>query len=493
MWVGIGAVGIMELIKERFTAWKPRKLARGLAAAFVLLFLVGPLNQCVGLAGLVQGQPFSQSAKWAEYSRKHNCVPWEYAYNILQSCEPNAILFTYGDNDTFPLWALQDAYGIRRDVRIVQLQLATMMWNVKQLKYTNDWGTPGITLTTFTDSLVNLPDNDVYRQLDWTPKPVDMPVSAQTARWITGDSTALGTVFNWTPKFILPSDQVVLDIIKNNLTTRPICYSATVPEDARAGLNNYLIYEGMTARVTPFQQPPDNTGLGGSIQPARYAEAIFHDPVHPHAEPNRGMILHTYADPEAHTSGMDQEYSLSYRYEFIRLANYDITKANLVGARRALDTMEARIPGERIPLNYSFSAFIADLADKAGDWRIMQEYAALGEADLKKKMQDPDSKENQSPFEAGYQLANLEMRAGKFATAKKGFIALNEFAKPDQQSFLSLKIEECDARKLEAEKNYDSAYTLFSRILGTYGTSPAGNAELQDLKNHQALNSMERK
>ncbi|MFI5202241.1 MAG: protein O-mannosyl-transferase family, partial [Candidatus Kapaibacterium sp.] len=372
MWVGIGAVGIMELIKERYHAWQEQKLAKWLAGAFVLLFLFGPLNQCIGVAGLLQGQPFSKSSKWAEYSRKHNWVPWEYAYNILQSCEPNAILFTYGDNDTFPLWALQDSYGIRRDVRIVQLQLATMMWNVKQLKTDNDWGGKAIKLTNYTNAIVNMSDNDAYRLLDWTPKPLDMPISAETARWITGDSTAPATVFNWTPKFILPSDQVVLDIIKNNLATRPICYSATVPEDSRAGLNKYLIYEGMIARVTPFEQPADNNGLGGSVQPTRYAEVVFHYPKHAHAEPNRGMILHSYSDPEAHTSAMDNEYSLSYRYEFMRLANYYIEHGNLANARHSLDTMEARIPSARIPLDYSFASFIADLADKSGDWPLVR-------------------------------------------------------------------------------------------------------------------------
>ena len=494
MWVGIGTVGILELIKEKVAAkWNEQRMLFSLAASVFVLFLVGPLNQCIGLAGLVQGQPFSKSAKWAEYSRKNNWIPWEYAYNILQSCEPNAILFTYGDNDTFPLWALQDAYGIRRDVRIVQLQLATMMWNVKQLKYTNDWGTPGIKLTTFTDSLVNLPDDQVYRQLNWTPEAVDMNISAEEARWITGDSTAQAAMFDWVPKFILPSDQVVLDIIKNNLGTRPICYSATVPEDARAGLNQYLMYEGMTARVTPFKQLPDNTGLGGSLQPIRYAEAAFNTPEHPYQEPNRGMILQTYANPVAHISGMDKEYSLSYRYEFMRLSNYYLDNDDMANARRSLDTMEARIPGARIPLDYSFSAFIADLADKSGDWKIMQEYARLGKEDLAKKLQNPDSKESQNPFEAGYQLANLQMRAGEFDTAKQGFEELNHSAKPDQQQFLSLKIEECEARKLESEKKYDSAYTIFSKILSTYGASPAATSDLQDLKNHVVFDSIQRK
>src|ERR1039458_3634909 len=141
----------------------------------------------------------------------------------------------------------------------------------------------------------------------------------------------------------------------------------------------------MTARVTPFEQPADQSGLGGSIQPERFAEAVFHVPSHPHSEPDRGMMLHTYADPESNRSALDDEYSLSYRYEFMRLANWDVSHGNMIEARRALDSMEVRIPLSQIPLDYSFGSFIADLADKSGDWLLMKQYAAYGADRLKEQ------------------------------------------------------------------------------------------------------------
>jgi hypothetical protein len=129
LWVGIGATGLMELLRAR------KKQSEGesstapiastssdssfgmLAGSFALLLLAIPLNQCLGLAGMASGKSFEESSKWAMYSRAGNYIPFDYAYNILQSCEKDAILFTYGDNDTFPLWCLQDVYGIRREVK----------------------------------------------------------------------------------------------------------------------------------------------------------------------------------------------------------------------------------------------------------------------------------------------------------------------------------------------------------------------------------------
>ena len=202
------------------------------------------------------------------------------------------------------------------------------------------------------------------------------------------------------------------------------------------------------------------------------------------------MILHTYSDPEANRSAMDDEYSLSYRYEFMRLANYYIGNSDFSGARRALDTMEARIPLNLVDLDYSFASFIADLADKAGDWPLMAKYAKSGSEKLKTQMQVPDSREANEGFEANYQLGNLEMRSGQFDDARKVFETLAGQAKPEEKLFLSLKIEESDARKLESQKQYDSAYHEFASIIAAYNSSPGASSDIQDLRNHLAFDSV---
>ena len=73
------------------------------------------------------------SQDFTHHSRKHNYAAWNYAYNILNSCEPNGILFTSGDNDTYPLWYLQEVEAVRQDITVVNFSLLNTPWNIEHL------------------------------------------------------------------------------------------------------------------------------------------------------------------------------------------------------------------------------------------------------------------------------------------------------------------------------------------------------------------------
>ena len=272
MWMGMSIPAIYGFLREKVTAVP----ARGAAIGAFALVLVAPL--------LMGFQNFD------DHSRRHHTAARDYASNFLESCEPNAIIFTYGDNDTYPLWYAQEVEGIRRDVRVVNLSLIAVDWYIEGLRRkVNE--SPAINLSISEDAyrgdarnqLFPFPDANQEFPLDRALKIMgeNHPVSAGQGQYVSylpstnlvipinkqrilgagilGQEDAAKIVskipVRLNKQYITKDEMAVLDIISSNLYDRPIYFSVTCREDRLMGLQDYTELQGMGLRVIPVRTP----------------------------------------------------------------------------------------------------------------------------------------------------------------------------------------------------------------------------------------------
>lgn len=448
-----------------------------LAGVFTLALLAVPINMCVGLAGMATGKSFDESSKWATYSREGNYIPFDYAYNILQTCEKDAILFTFGDNDTFPLWCLQDVYGIRRDIRVVQLSLSNIGWYINQIKNNEPWGAKKVLLPGFTTESLLVAETDPLapRIKQEVAQPVGMNLPAETVRWITGDSTRGEAVLSWKytgtynqegQYLFTIADQLSLDIIKANINTRPIYYSVTVPDNYRIGLDRNLIYEGMAMRVTPDVQPEDRTQYGGGVNARRMAEFLMTNITTPSSDPKRGMMLRTYNDPNARVSYLDKQYAINYFLGYMRYASAMLEKNMPAEASKALETLDKRLPPELIRSEYYPADVIADLYERIGNPKMTQKYAAIALGYL---TTDKQESEPNREMQRKFRLANLYVLSGKYDEGAKIFEELKKATNENGPGPMTFRLLEISARKFEAAGDKQAALAKYDEMVQMVG------------------------
>ncbi|MFN8586399.1 MAG: DUF2723 domain-containing protein [Candidatus Eisenbacteria bacterium] len=117
MWIGLGVVWLIAWIRESFAEGPGQKWAT------------------IGAGVLLCAQPFLLMKNlYFTHDRSGNYIARDYAYNMLAPLAPNSFMFTNGDNDTFPLWYIQQVEGFRKDVRIVNLSLLNTDWYIRQLR-----------------------------------------------------------------------------------------------------------------------------------------------------------------------------------------------------------------------------------------------------------------------------------------------------------------------------------------------------------------------
>lgn len=294
IWIGLGALMIWDFLRKKLN---PNIAAAG--SGLILLLLV-PVNMV--------------AEEWDDHDRSNRTVPLAFGSNYLESCAPNAVLFTNGDNDTYPLWYAQEVEGIRDDIRIINLSLLNTDWYINQMRRPiNDADSIHLTMhpgkykqgtrdyaifyenhglnidkdkrQELYDLLRFIASNDRSTQVqmqggDWldffpTKKvkiTVDKKAVLESGTVSEDKADEIARVMSWNIRkgTLMKADLVVLDLIATNAKNgwkRPIYWAITTGSEAYINMMPYLQMEGLTYRLVPIKKDEriDNDGQPGRV------------------------------------------------------------------------------------------------------------------------------------------------------------------------------------------------------------------------------------
>jgi hypothetical protein len=387
IWIALGIYGIAQMLFTRLkdVSFRNAAVVAVLAVGFVLV----PVKMI--------------TANYFTHDRSNNWVPWDYAYNLLQSCAPNAVLFTNGDNDTFPLWYLQDVEKVRRDVKVANLSLLNTSWYIKQLK-NNDPYNVGTVRIRFSDEQI-----ERIRPVQWEPMDVTIKVpppgqgnlpSDLVRSFNIQDSTILNqgeitfrmnnTLTVGNIKAVRIQDLMVKEIIEANNWERPIYFAVTVSEDSKIGTQDYLKMEGMGQRLVPERRSPNSEFLN----PVIMKEQLFNEPEGFFVDYQPGFKFRSLNDPSVFLDENHQRMTQNYRNAFLRLSMYHAVRNENAQAIEAMDKMEEVMPRDVVDMDFYVKYQLSDIYSRVGG---MEQYNQLS-AELEKEAWD---RINENPVDAG--------------------------------------------------------------------------------------------
>ena len=270
VWIGLGVLMVKELFVKAIALEKTA--AAGLATVVCLLAVPALMA----------------SEEWDDHDRSNKVIARDLAKNYLESCAPNAILFTFGDNDTYPLWYAQEVEGIRKDIRVINYSLLGIDWYINQLRYkVNEspaidviWSADQIeggkrdyieykaNASMPDDKFYNLynvmknyvgkdnPDNDYSFPVKNVTVPVDVAAAIKNGTVNATDSVLSSLDFSLPRNALMKNESAVLNIIAANNWKRPIYFTNA---GAELGFDQFLRRDGLSYRLAPVKNTKVNT------------------------------------------------------------------------------------------------------------------------------------------------------------------------------------------------------------------------------------------
>ncbi|WP_353082795.1 DUF2723 domain-containing protein [Flavobacterium sp.] len=353
MWVGFGVYAIYEMIKEK-----------------VASKLVGPV---VIAATLLVAPILMATQNWDDHDRSGKYTAIAMAKNYLDSCDQNGILFTIGDNDTFPLWYAQEIEGYRTDVKIVCTSLLMTDWYIDQMKmktYKSD-GLPisfnhqqyvadnrdVIIFNKKVDSRWDLKDFIEFGKREDTLSQVEMEsghrlhffptnkvrfqvdkknvIANKIVNPALNDSIVPFIDIDIKGGALYKNRLIMLDILNNNKWKRPIYFSpGSFGDDDYLWMKDYLQMDGMVYKLVPIKTPvneDDYPDMGRLDTDKMYQLAMrwFW---------GNGESTKIYHDPETRRN------AISYRTNLSRLTKQLIAEGKLAKAKKIIDLAVTKTP-----------------------------------------------------------------------------------------------------------------------------------------------------
>tara|TARA_B100000161_G_scaffold244640_1_gene199053 strand:+ start:460 stop:3477 length:3018 start_codon:yes stop_codon:yes gene_type:complete len=358
IWIGLGVLAIIDFLSKKLSA-----LNSSIIATLLCLLMVPTLMA---------------KENWDDHDRSGRYTAKEVATNYLNSCAPNAIIFTNGDNDTFPLWYAQEVEGIRTDIRVVNLSLFNTDWYIDQMKRAAYDAAPipsSLTENQYkqgTRDYVMIRDNkngyvevnkvvkfiisdkDKHKLMTRNGEKVNYcPTNKLKISIDKDDIISKGVVpesyrerivdeIKWELKGngISKNEMMFLDILANFNWERPIYFAITVGSGNFMGLEKYFQLEGLAYRFVPYLAK-SNDGQTGEI-----ATDIMYDNL------INKFKWGNMQDPSIYLDETNMRMTMNFRNNFSRLSDALIEKEEFEKAEVVLDKCVEIMPHEAIPYNY---------------------------------------------------------------------------------------------------------------------------------------------
>lgn len=410
IWIGLGVLWVQNLLQKYIPGNTSRYVAAGVTLLAVPVLMV--------------------SQTWDDHDRGEKFLARDLGKSYLESTEKNALLLTFGDNDTYPLWFAQEVEGIRKDLRVINYSLLGTDWYVNQLRYklnesdpfdvifseeqiagskrdivftVNDLQRYGYTVPTSTYAYQNGEYHDLYtifkeylgsddEKLKATRRgdsesafvlptkklriPVDKEKVAKEYQLQEGDSLVDYIELDINKSILFKNDLALLAVIAANKWERPI-YFTSEQELADLGLINYVRSEGLTYRLVPYKT---NSRIGLDVAYKNIMENMHY---------GNAQKEGVYFDEEnrRHINSIRQTHAL--------VANHLVDANELEKAKDVLNKYDQNVNPKNVPYGMTsnrgnfhnrISLQFLYAAYRAGDKTLAEKVAESLEKDLTEQM-----------------------------------------------------------------------------------------------------------